>query len=257
MATRKTRKTEWMPILAMGVAVGSATALWFLTRKKETPEGGLPTPERRPDGTYGTGPLDVAQGPIFPPHGRILVVGGQNAAALGFALREVMTQVEAAQPSVPAGPQMVTVWDGASPYTSVTAFAAAAEEKGIPDGAKDLGGLGPPDVIVVLVGEYDGAYGPQGDMLASASALVGKLWPLARDHLPNVIWVLPWSGKPATEFRLELAGTLLKAAPLHVLPYLPRAEQIPMADEMHPTEQGFGALAQQIAGVMLKWYQSH
>jgi len=262
MAERKTRQEKrddsgrawgrWLPWAAVAVVVGSAaTLIWNGLRKVAA----AAAPDVfRPDGTYGApDPTATASGPIYPPHGRILVVGGQNAKALAYALRKVMVQIEEATPAIPATPQIVSVAAVATQGCSYVQF----RELPITPENRNLGGFGAPDVIITLVGDDDAVYGPQPDLetaLVSASELVGRLWPIARDHLPNLIAVIPWSGTHADALRLPLAAAIVKGAPLHALPFNPKKDDIPMLTPTEPTAEGMTALAHQLAGILLKWY---
>ncbi len=259
MEKRKAR-SDVLPWAVGALVVASATAIVVdaMRASAPSPTEGTKAPVLRPDGTYGTdGPLAVAQGPIYPPHGRILVVGGELASGLGLALREVMGAIEQQVPSIPATPSMISVWDGrVGQAYAIAPFEAFVSSQGIPDAARNLDGQGAPDVVIVVLGEYDAAFGVEGDMLGAAQRLAGQLSTVARDHLPNMIWVLPWAGPHADEIRVPLAAAVLRGAPLHVLPFPPKPGAIDMVDDLHPTVDGYGQLAMQVSAILLEWYKA-
>lgn len=256
MNARKTSKDEppsasisrYAPWVAAVVAVGSAGALlWRALSPKPEP---VPAPKetpKKPDGSFVEPP--AAQGPIFPAHGRILVVGGAMALGLGRELNTVMQGIEAST-GIPASPEIVTVWDGVG-VTAAATFAEGLDR--MPDAARNLGGLGAPDVVVVLVGEYDALVEPQGDMLAAITRMSKTLSWIARDHLPNVIWIVPWDGAHADELKLPIAAAAARGAPGHVLPFPPKKSEIPM-NGYTPTDAGYRALAMQVSSVLLGWW---
>jgi hypothetical protein len=257
-SSEKTRDVVVPIMVGTVVLVSAGLLIWNeLTAKAEPAPAPAPSPTLRPDGTWGspqqTNPL---MGPIFPAHGRILVVGGQLAAGLGYGLQVVMAEAEKLVPTIPATPEIVSVWGGQG--TSTYASFAAAAAAGIPEAAQNLDGKGPPDVIVVIVGDYDAAAGPQGDILAATTALAKALAPLARDHRPNIVWVFPWAGKYAKEEAVILGPSLLLGSQGRVYPFLPDAATIPMRwvdnDPYTPTVDGFGILASQVAGILLDWW---
>ena len=230
------------------VALGSAGALlWRALTPTPTPAPLPPDTPKKPDGTFIEPP--AAQGPIFPAHGRILVVGGSMALGLGRELNTVMQGIEAST-GIPASPQIVTVWDGLG-VTAAATFAEGLDR--MPDTARNLDGLGAPDVVVVLVGEYDALVEPQGDMLAAITRMSKALSGVARDHLPNVIWIVPWDGVHADELKLPIAAAAARGAPGHVLPFPPKKSEIAM-NGYTPTDAGYRALATQVASVLLGWW---
>lgn len=254
MNGRKTSKegidelvSRYAPWAAGIIALGSAGAL-LVRALMPAAASPAPGPEpKKPDGSFVEPP--TAQGPIFPAHGRILVVGGGMALGLGRELNIVMHGIEAST-GIPASPQIVTVWDGRG-VTAAATFAQGLDT--MPDTAKNLDGLGAPDVVVVLAGEYDALVEPQGDMLAAITRMSKTLSGIARDHLPNVVWIVPWDGVHADELKLPIAAAAARGAPGHVLPFPPKKSEIPMNGFL-PTDEGYRALAAQVATVLLGWW---
>ena len=252
MQTRKTWLSGALPYAAAFVAVASATALLVLSKKKVAAP-----PTKNPPGPAVT-PLPPLTGPVLPPHGRLLVVGGKDAHGLATALVPELQGIELAE-QIPSSPAMVTVYDGADTLYPIESFAKGVEEHGLPPEATNLAGQGRPDVVVVMLGMYDAAYGPVDDVVKYTVSLGRALSQAARDHVPNVIWILPWNPDLAfqKEMQAKIGAAATSSAPGRVLAMTPDYSRVDMDDAVTPSEAGYREIAKEVSSILLSWYRAH
>ena len=218
--------------------------------------------------------LAAMKGAMLPPHGKILLLGGELAVGLAQALAKELATIEQMN-RYPVTPSAMSVWDGAPVLYDFELLSASLGVNGVPKAPACE--ACPPDLVIIFSGERNMHWGPVDEGTRKAITHIADTFAVeARDHYPNMLWVAPPSNpefdEPANQSLLK--GMVFSAAQLarpgRSAFLNPKKFEAPypavggilgpdpmMVDHARPNEAGYAAIAKQVAEIITKWYGSH